>query len=158
MSLHLYIESWNQCVSVLNNISYHRPTIHCICVIWGKLYSSLSADAVHSPTRSPRYLAHLTALPLDDRCPSDTRSCKHGGSPLRYGRCWTRATGTQRPSGRIAQKNAVRKILTLRTAHPYKIYYFFMSFWQGTLHPSERPCPQPAFNSPVLPLRNRKTR
>ena len=26
-------------------------------------------------------LAHLTALPLDDRCPSDARSCKHGGRP-----------------------------------------------------------------------------
>ena len=33
------------------------------------------------PIRSPRYLAHLTALPLDDRCPSDARSCKHGGRP-----------------------------------------------------------------------------
>ena len=29
----------------------------------------------------PRYLAHLAALPLDDRCPSDARSCKHGGRP-----------------------------------------------------------------------------
>ena len=27
------------------------------------------------------YLAHLVALPLDDRCRSDARSCKHGGRP-----------------------------------------------------------------------------
>ena len=31
--------------------------------------------------RGISFLAHLTALPLDDRCPSDARSCKHGGRP-----------------------------------------------------------------------------
>ena len=44
--------------------------------------SGIGWGRFHLPIRSPRYLVHLAAQPLDDRCPSDARSCKHGGRPL----------------------------------------------------------------------------